>query len=177
MQSCCTCMQTQQAVHARCIKRRVASVIILQGEGETKILKRINSSPKGSHVIIGNDSDIILMSLMCPVKRLHILAQQTQGKSNRYTCLSLDALDLPAKQTEKELETAHALVCLRCAALCCAVLCCAVLCCAVLCCAALRSAVLCCAVQAVSWPSNFLPAITHNLTCFMCMAFINCSTC
>ncbi|KAL3147174.1 hypothetical protein ABBQ32_002680 [Trebouxia sp. C0010 RCD-2024] len=82
----------------------------VQGEGETKILKRINSSPKGSHVIVGNDSDIILMSLMCPVKQLYILAQQTQGKANRYNCISLDALNLLGQEASAGLEARQAMV-------------------------------------------------------------------
>ena len=101
--------------------------VVLQGEGETKILRRINSSPQGSHVIVGNDSDIILMSMMCPVKQLYILAQHTQGKSSRFNCISLDALDLPEQGTAEESGAAHALVCVSCAVLCCAMRCCAAL--------------------------------------------------
>ncbi|DBB01593.1 TPA: hypothetical protein ACH3X1_000240 [Trebouxia sp. C0004] len=69
----------------------------VQGEGETKIMKRINDSTahsKGSHVIVGNDSDIILMALMCPVSKLYILSQQTKGKSTKFECISLDALNM-----------------------------------------------------------------------------------
>ena len=65
----------------------------LQGEGETKIMKRINHST-GSHIVVGNDSDIILMSLMCPVSQLYILSQETKGKSTKYNCISLDALNM-----------------------------------------------------------------------------------
>ena len=111
----------------------------VQGEGETKIIKRINTGSQGSHVIIGNDSDIILMSLMCPVSQLFILAQQAKGRE-AYKCLSIDALDrvLPFKQRLPELETSLVRVL--------AVLCCAVPCRAVPCCAVLCRAVLCCAV-------------------------------
>ncbi|DBB05165.1 TPA: hypothetical protein ACH3X3_010411 [Trebouxia sp. C0006] len=69
----------------------------VQGEGETKIMKRINDSTahsKGSHVIVGNDSDIILMSLMCPVSKLYILSQQTKGRSTKFECISMDALNM-----------------------------------------------------------------------------------
>ena len=128
---------------------------LFQGEGETKIIKRINSSTDGSHVIVGNDSDIILMSLMCPVRQLYILAQQTRGKnSHKYSCISLDALHLPQRPTPEELEAIAAVV--SWAVLCCAVLCRAGLCCAVPCrvvpcftvpcCAVLCCVVLCCAV-------------------------------
>ncbi|DBA80009.1 TPA: hypothetical protein ACH3X2_007506 [Trebouxia sp. C0005] len=69
----------------------------VQGEGEIKIMKRISDSTahsKGSHVIVGNDSDIILMSLMCPVRKLYILSQQTKGKSTKFECISMDALNM-----------------------------------------------------------------------------------
>lgn len=68
----------------------------VQGEGEHKIMKRINEAAggKGSHVIVGNDADIILMSLMSPVKQLYILSQQTTGKGSRFSCISFDALNM-----------------------------------------------------------------------------------
>ena len=124
--------------------------LTMQGEGETKIMKRINDSTahsKGSHVIVGNDSDIILMSLMCPVSKLYILSQQTKGRSTKFECISMDALNMLQSSDMLNAATTPvscAVLCcavLRCAALRCAVLRCAVLCCAVLCCA-----VLCCAV-------------------------------
>ncbi len=109
-------------------------------------MKRINDSTahsQGSHVIVGNDSDIILMSLMCPVSKLYILSQQTKGRSTKFECISMDALNM--LQSSDMLNAAATPVSY--AALCCAVLCCAVLCCAVLCCAVLCCAVLCCAVH------------------------------
>ena len=73
-----------------------ASTAVLQGEGEHKIMKRINEAAdsKGSHVVVGNDADIILMSLMSPVKQLYILSQQTTGKGSRFSCISFDALNM-----------------------------------------------------------------------------------
>lgn len=64
----------------------------MQGEGETKIMQRLNATAHGSHVIVGNDSDIILMALMSPVKQLYILTQQTRGRSSVCHCISLDAV-------------------------------------------------------------------------------------
>lgn len=141
-----------QQVMPDALSFKIASFVlsILQGEGETKIMRRINSSPKGSHVIVGNDSDIILMSMMCPVKQLYILAQHTQGKSSRFNCISLDALDLPKQGSAQESGAVHALVCA--VLMCCAVLCrAAVLCHAVLDCAGdmLCCTTSCSAVQAV----------------------------
>ena len=59
-------------------------------------MKRINEAVggKGSHVIVGNDADIILMSLMSPVKQLYILSQQSTGKGSRFSCISFDALNM-----------------------------------------------------------------------------------
>ncbi len=88
-------------------------------------MKRINDSTahsKGSHVIVGNDSDIILMSLMCPVSKLYILSQQTKGRSTKFECISMDALNM--LQSSDVLNGASTPV--SCAVLCCAVLCCAV---------------------------------------------------
>ena len=68
----------------------------MQGEGETKIMQRMNSSPASahaSHVIVGNDSDIILMALMSPIKQLYILSQQTQGRASKFQYISLDAVN------------------------------------------------------------------------------------
>lgn len=68
----------------------------MQGEGETKIMQRMNNNPASahaSHVIFGNDSDIILMALMSPVKQLYILSQQTMGRKSSYHCISLDAVN------------------------------------------------------------------------------------
>lgn len=97
--------------------------IPVQGEGEIKIMKRISDSTahsKGSHVIVGNDSDIILMSLMCPVRKLYILSQQTKGKSTKFECISMDALNM--LQSSDMLNVAATPV--SCAVLCCSVLCC-----------------------------------------------------
>jgi len=99
----------------------------VQGEGETKIMKRINDSTahsQGSHVIVGNDSDIILMSLMCPVSKLYILSQQTKGKSTKFNCISLDAVNM--LQSSDMLNVAAAPV--SSALLCSALLCSALLC-------------------------------------------------
>jgi len=114
----------------------------VQGEGETKIMKRINDSTahsQGSHVIVGNDSDIILMSLMCPVSKLYILSQQTKGKSTKFNCISLDALNM--LQSSDMLNVAATPV--SCALLCSALLCSAVLCSAQLGWAGLQCAVSC----------------------------------
>ena len=129
----------------------------MQGEGETKIMKRINGSAahsKGSHVIVGNDSDIILMSLMCPVSKLYILSQQTKGRSTKFECISMDALNM--LQSSDVLNGAATPV--SCAVLCCVVLCCAVLCCAVLCCAVLVAS-----RYAACWAG--LAALHGNVSC------------
>jgi len=90
-------------------------------------MKRINDSTahsQGSHVIVGNDSDIILMSLMCPVSKLYILSQQTKGKSTKFNCISLDAVNM--LQSSDMLNVAAAPV--SSALLCSALLCSALLC-------------------------------------------------
>ncbi len=105
-------------------------------------MKRINDSTahsQGSHVIVGNDSDIILMSLMCPVSKLYILSQQTKGKSTKFNCISLDAVNM--LQSSDMLNVAAAPV--SSALLCSALLCSALLCSALLCSALLCSALLC----------------------------------
>ena len=59
-------------------------------------MKRINAAAhsNASHVIVGNDSDIILMSLLSPARQLYILAQQTKGRMDKYSCISFDALSM-----------------------------------------------------------------------------------
>ena len=58
-------------------------------------MQRLNADPdslRGSHVIVGNDSDIILMTLMSPVKQLYILSQTSKGRASIFHCISLDAV-------------------------------------------------------------------------------------
>ena len=92
-------------------------------------MKRINHST-GSHIVVGNDSDIILMSLMCPVSQLYILSQETKGKSTKYNCISLDALNM--RQSSDVLNATLSQVSVLCFQHCtmlhCSVLLCVVLC-------------------------------------------------
>ena len=79
-------------------------LVLMQGEGETKILHRLINAqgpakfePEHTHCIIGQDSDLILMTLMSSAQHLYILAEQNKRnrfgqRQEEFRCLSVDAV-------------------------------------------------------------------------------------
>ena len=68
-------------------------------------MKRVNAAAnsKASHVIVGNDSDIILMCLMSPVKQLYMLSPITKVNP-KGICISFDALNMLRSSDVKSLS-------------------------------------------------------------------------